>query len=168
VATRLLLEGPDLEELLARVRDEHGPEARIVSADRLRRGGVGGFFSKQWFELGVEVPDPSSAAPAAPALDTVEALLALADQADGTPAFGTVLAAAESPVDSPEQIAAMQRAALTGIPSPAPEPVPDLAAAIAAALAETATADRADLASTPPAPAPAAPASLQTPARSAA
>jgi hypothetical protein len=143
----LLLEGPDLEELLARVREEHGTQARIVSADRLRRGGVGGFFSKQWFELGVEVPDPA-AAPALepaldPALDTVEALLAMADRADSAPSFDAALSAAESPVDTPEQIAAMQRAALTGIPSPAPAPdaadLPDLAAAIAAALAETAT-----------------------------
>jgi hypothetical protein len=152
----LLLEGPDLEELLARVRAEHGPEARIVSADRLRRGGVGGFFSKQWFELGVEVPDPSAApSDPAPPLDSVEALLALADQADGMPAFGTVLAAAESPVDSPEQIAAMQRAALTSIPSPSPEPeapaVADLAAVIAAALAETAATDPAVLAAPAPA-----------------
>ena len=136
------------------MRAEHGAEARIVSADRLRRGGVGGFFSKQWFELGVEVPDPSAAADSdAPPLDSVEALLALADQADGMPAFGVVLAAAESPVDSPEQIAAMQRAALTSIPSPAPEPtVPDLAAVIAAALAETAALEPAAV-STPSPPA---------------
>lgn len=177
MATRLLLEGPDLEELLARVREEHGTEARIVSADRLRRGGVGGFFSKQWFELGVEVPDPAATpAPAPgpaldpgldPALDTVEALLAMADQADSAPSFGAALSAAESPVDTPEQIAAMQRAALTGIPSPTPAPdtaeLPDLAAAIAAALAETATPAPSAATPAPSAAAP-APAPVEVPA----
>lgn len=55
--TRLLLEGPDIEQLLARVRDEHGAHARIVSAEKVRTGGFGGFFAKQRFELAVEVDD---------------------------------------------------------------------------------------------------------------
>ncbi|MDP9416483.1 MAG: hypothetical protein M3P48_01270, partial [Actinomycetota bacterium] len=55
--TRLLLEGSDIEELLSRVREEHGPTARIVHADRVRVGGVGGFFAKERFEVAVEVED---------------------------------------------------------------------------------------------------------------
>ncbi len=53
----MLLEGADIEQLLARVRAEHGPDARIVHADRVRVGGVGGFFAKERFEVAVELDD---------------------------------------------------------------------------------------------------------------
>ncbi|MBB4968381.1 hypothetical protein [Saccharothrix violaceirubra] len=59
-----------------------------MSADRLRRGGIGGFFSKQWFEIGIEVPDEEQAtAEAKPPrprreADSVDALIDLADNAD--------------------------------------------------------------------------------------
>ncbi len=62
--TQLQLEGPELEPLLARVRNELGPSARIVHAEKIRSGGVAGFFARQRFELTVEV-DPS--VPRAPA-----------------------------------------------------------------------------------------------------
>ena len=55
--TRVLLEGPAIEPLLAQVRDEYGSSVRIISADKVRSGGVGGFFAKQHYELSVEVPD---------------------------------------------------------------------------------------------------------------
>ncbi len=81
------LEGPDLEALLARVPAEHGPEAVIVAANKLRSGGIGGFFAKEGFEVVVEVPDavaessepsverdlheaPRAAAPSAPRIST--------------------------------------------------------------------------------------------------
>ena len=35
------------------------PRVRIISADKVRSGGVGGFFAKQHYELSVEVPDPN-------------------------------------------------------------------------------------------------------------
>ncbi len=57
--TRVLLEGPAIEPLLAQVRDEYGSRVRIISADKVRSGGVGGFFAKQHYELSVEVPDPN-------------------------------------------------------------------------------------------------------------
>ncbi|MFI1991382.1 hypothetical protein [Actinoplanes sp. NPDC020271] len=53
----MLLEGPAIEPLLAQVRDEYGSRVRIVSADKVRSGGIGGFFAKQHYELSVEVPD---------------------------------------------------------------------------------------------------------------
>jgi hypothetical protein len=59
VPTRVLLEGPAIEPLLAQVRDEYGSGVRIISADKVRSGGVGGFFAKQHYELSVEVPDPN-------------------------------------------------------------------------------------------------------------
>ncbi|GLW33947.1 hypothetical protein [Actinoplanes regularis] len=55
--TRVLLEGPAIEPLLAQVRDEYGSRVRIISADKVRSGGIGGFFAKQHYELSVEVPD---------------------------------------------------------------------------------------------------------------
>ena len=58
--TRVLLEGPAIEPLLAQVRDEYGSRVRIISADKVRSGGVGGFFAKQHYELSVEVPDEST------------------------------------------------------------------------------------------------------------
>ncbi|NMO50186.1 hypothetical protein HH310_03135 [Actinoplanes sp. TBRC 11911] len=56
----MLLEGPAIEPLLAQVRDEYGSRVRIISADKVRSGGVGGFFAKQHYELSVEVPDEST------------------------------------------------------------------------------------------------------------
>ena len=52
----LLLEGDDLEALLIRARHEGGPFARIVRAEKVRHGGVLGFFAKEGFEVAVEVP----------------------------------------------------------------------------------------------------------------
>jgi hypothetical protein len=49
------LDGPDLEELLIRARQEYGSTVRIVAADKIRSGGLGGFFSKENFQLTVEV-----------------------------------------------------------------------------------------------------------------
>ncbi|MGQ0843551.1 MAG: hypothetical protein ACT4QF_05410 [Sporichthyaceae bacterium] len=58
---RLLLEGRSITELLARVRAEHGPDVRIVSADRVRTGGVGGFFARESYALTVELDGPVEA-----------------------------------------------------------------------------------------------------------
>ena len=67
--TRVLVEGPEIEPLLAQIREEYGPDVRIVSADKVRSGGVAGFFSKQHYEIAVEVDDAESAPPpVAPAL----------------------------------------------------------------------------------------------------
>ncbi len=44
-------EGSELGTLLERVQEELGPECRIVEANRLRRGGVGGFFARETYEV---------------------------------------------------------------------------------------------------------------------
>lgn len=58
--TRLRLEGRSIEELQARVLAEHGPRARIVAAERITVGGVGGFFAKRHIEVTVEITEPSA------------------------------------------------------------------------------------------------------------
>jgi hypothetical protein len=66
----LLLEGHDLEALLALVKEQHGPAAKIVTADRVRATGLAGLFSRQRYELTVEVadraedPEPATLPPA--------------------------------------------------------------------------------------------------------
>lgn len=62
MSKRLLLEGTDLDALMVRVRAELGPRARVVKAERVRSGGVGGFFAKERFELTVDVPDDAPSA----------------------------------------------------------------------------------------------------------
>jgi flagellar biosynthesis GTPase FlhF len=111
----LLLEGSDLQELLAEVRGTHGEAARVVRAERIRSGGVAGFFSKERYEVTVEMdgegtnPDPAPAPVAEAgeeereALD-FEALLAAADAAESRPAE-TETAAPETPA-TPEPAAA--------------------------------------------------------------
>ena len=47
-------EGPDLEALLEQVRTELGSGTTIVSANKMRSGGVGGFFARETFEVIVE------------------------------------------------------------------------------------------------------------------
>ena len=105
----LLLEGSDLQELLTQVRETHGETARVVRAERIRSGGVAGFFSKERYEVTVEMDGDTAGDTAA---DTIggadaqdststtahpageeeresldfEALLAAADAAEATPA----------------------------------------------------------------------------------
>ena len=75
--TRLQLEGPSLEELLGRVQREHGAAARIVQAEKVRTGGLGGFFAREVYQIEVDVetvPVPVTAPVRAPV-----SLLELAD-----------------------------------------------------------------------------------------
>ncbi len=50
-------EGPDLEALLTQVQQECGDEATILEANKLRTGGVGGFFARERFEVIVALPE---------------------------------------------------------------------------------------------------------------
>ncbi len=54
MSNQLRFEGNDLEQLLARVRAEAGDHARIIAANRVRKGGVGGFFARELFEVIIE------------------------------------------------------------------------------------------------------------------
>lgn len=79
---RLLLEGPDLETLLEQIRTEYGTEARIVQAEKVRRGGVGGFFARERFTIQVEVPHARATPKRPPARSgsPVQSVMDLVDQ----------------------------------------------------------------------------------------
>ncbi|HEU5109705.1 MAG TPA: hypothetical protein VFT95_14280, partial [Micromonosporaceae bacterium] len=94
--TRVLLEGPAIEPLLAQVRQEYGPSARIISADKIRTGGLGGFFARQRYELSIQIDDdavpappspaaPTAAAPAGGPVEPLDALLALVEATNDRP-----------------------------------------------------------------------------------
>lgn len=59
-------EGPDLEKLLEEVRTSVGEDAAIVEANRLRKGGVAGFFAKERYEVLVDVDEDSPLRPVPP------------------------------------------------------------------------------------------------------
>jgi hypothetical protein len=116
VPTRLLLEGPDITELLARVRAEHGETARIVKAEKLRVGGFAGFFAKLRYEVVLEVSDTATAAavaspaPAAPGPAGSVSVTA----ASSAPASATSLAVPAAPAPtSLEELAALADSADT-------------------------------------------------------
>ncbi|GIF24233.1 hypothetical protein BJ973_007714 [Actinoplanes tereljensis] len=132
--TRVLLEGPAIEPLLAQVRDEYGSGVRIISADKVRSGGVGGFFAKQHYELSVEVPDPNedrnemAKRPTSDNGHTLERLLERAESQDrldepARPAARTVTPATFGQVRPGETT--FSRPAAQARPAAAPSPVED-------------------------------------------
>ena len=101
--TQLQLEGPDLETLLSRVKAEHGPGARIVRAEKVRTGGVAGFFAKERFELCVELDVLPGTRPAAPA-----SIAPLLDMPHAAP-----VSAATSLLDLADEVSAAERTTLS-------------------------------------------------------
>ena len=63
--TSQLFESASLEAALAEVRDTVGPHAKIVRAEKVRRGGIAGFFAKESFVLAVENDDAVVQSPVA-------------------------------------------------------------------------------------------------------
>lgn len=52
----LLFEGKDLEEVLSEAQLVFGPEVEIVQANRVRKGGLFGFFAREWYEVWAHGP----------------------------------------------------------------------------------------------------------------
>ncbi len=120
MAERLLLEGSDLAGLIVRVREELGPGARIVRAEKVRSGGIGGFFARERYELTIEVPDVPPAPrrrftrPTAASLDD---LLEAADQAERTGApFSAAPVGAAAASLTPRPVAAVPSASAEAAP----------------------------------------------------
>ena len=144
MSTRLLLEGPTIEGLLAQVRAEHGDGARIVQADKVRTGGFAGFFAKERFELAVEVDEDDPLPDTLEQTDVRDALvrrataalsiLELVDDADEADGEHSGLAAigfaqsevvevvpatpAELPAPVPPKVAALYTPAAAASPAP--------------------------------------------------
>jgi hypothetical protein len=83
---RLRLEGESLQAILDEARRTHGPDVRIVSAERVITGGIKGLFGRQHFEAVVEVtgasPAPVSAAAVRFPASRRAGIAALLDDAD--------------------------------------------------------------------------------------
>jgi len=58
MSLRMLLEGPDLKGVLREVEANYGRDFHVIQAEQVRSGGVGGFFTKQHYEVTVEINDP--------------------------------------------------------------------------------------------------------------
>ncbi|AMM19718.1 hypothetical protein AX769_05610 [Frondihabitans sp. PAMC 28766] len=56
---RVVVKGKTLDEIATKVRDDYGPRARIVEAQRVTSGGLGiaGLFQKRYVEATVELPE---------------------------------------------------------------------------------------------------------------
>ncbi len=59
--SRFQLRGESLEGIEWRLFNSHGSTARIISAEKVSEGGLGGFFARQFFEVVVEVDDGAAA-----------------------------------------------------------------------------------------------------------
>ena len=58
MSLQMLLEGPDLDGILREVEANYGREFRVIQAEQVRSGGMGGFFAKQHYEVTIEISDP--------------------------------------------------------------------------------------------------------------
>jgi hypothetical protein len=92
----LQFEGTVLEDVLMQAMTEAGPNGRVASADRIRRGGIGGFFAREHFEVVVEVDDDDEDPPDTPAAAKAERLRVMASAPPAEPA-----ASVTSPAPSP-------------------------------------------------------------------
>lgn len=112
-------DGPDLESLLLRIEREAGTRAQIVKVEKVRSGGLLGFFAREHFEAEVvpgppardrsseptEVPVPNSDQegphdPTGPAADADEAPRSLDELVDEVSRAEVVAAAPDVPVRS--------------------------------------------------------------------
>jgi hypothetical protein len=113
-------EGPDLEALLDDVRNRWGEAATIVEANRIRRGGVAGFFARERFEV---VVDPGGVDDDSPALE--ERLLGLADDVSDDES-GSFLVDAPSEVSTERPSFTAVLASITDhVDAPSPPAVPE-------------------------------------------
>ena len=51
MSLQMLLEGPDLDGILREVEANYGREFKVIQAEQVRSGGMGGFFAKQHYEV---------------------------------------------------------------------------------------------------------------------
>lgn len=125
MATNLLLEGDDLEALLIRAHAEGGVNARIVRAEKVRQGGLLGFFARERFEVAVEIPDdPVTAAVTAAATATVDTTTVEAATVEAAMVEAAMVEAAmiEATLEAPAPAVPRPGAGLISAPAADPEP----------------------------------------------
>lgn len=125
MAQQLLLEGKDPQELLQQAHQDYGPHVSVVRAEKVRSGGVMGFFARESYVLTVEVPDNPAPAPTASTPPSTDRAALAAEEADvaaiqrellghatpsPTSATSPARASAVSPAQAQEQAAAARRA----------------------------------------------------------
>ena len=131
---RFQLEGPSLEDLKARVLAEHGARARIIAAEKVTVGGIGGFLARHHYEVTVELPprgrrraagEPDAPRnPGSPGGSGIGALLERAEQVEGllhSNAAGTSVVSTGSPAFA-ELMDTLTFSTET-VDAPVPEPV---------------------------------------------
>ena len=79
----MLFEGTDLEDVLAEAQLCLGPDMQVESANRVRRGGLFGFFATEWFEVWARPPEVTA--------DPVLALLEQQQEADEAEPFSELV-----------------------------------------------------------------------------
>ena len=83
-------EGSNLESVLEEVRARFGDTVTIVEANRLRKGGLGGFFARERYEVVVDIEEQATELPENFGMeateDFCERLLSLADGVNDLPA----------------------------------------------------------------------------------
>lgn len=117
--TRFQLEAASLDELRTRVLAEYGPEARIVSAERVTVGGIGGFLARRHVEAVIEAP--AGTEPATEGLHgEIDSLVApeRAVRALEAPASGPTAGAGDTEVEGTAARTRGRRAAETHQPVP--------------------------------------------------
>ncbi|MBW4031134.1 MAG: hypothetical protein HIU88_00545 [Acidobacteria bacterium] len=70
------------QELSARIQSKFGPSARVVSAQEVRVGGVGGFFARRYVDVVVDVPPGAAAIASGSGAVGLAALLEEAERAE--------------------------------------------------------------------------------------
>jgi len=149
--TTIVMTGETLDGLRREVRATHGASARIVAAQKVTVGGVGGFFARKHYEVTVEVPDPAIDLPVARVRITtpvpaeragIAALLASADEAEdalqaGAPAARAAWSASLAAGDAAATAATPARDGFDDVLTGSAVPVSPRRAARAAAAAAT-------------------------------
>lgn len=88
---RFRLDHPSLDGVADKARERYGADARVLSAEEVRTGGIGGFFARRYIDVVVEVPDgpsaPWTATRTARAGGGIQELLDAAEAAEADPVF---------------------------------------------------------------------------------
>ncbi len=113
--SEITIEADSVEDALAEVAARLGPRARIVRADRVRRGGIAGFFAREVVEVVATAEEPTATSPPPgddPAPETptrgvdraLRQMMEAAEEASFAEVLGRTLVAGASPGSGPESI----------------------------------------------------------------